>query len=78
MNEMRVVYGKGMLKVAVNICKVIVVSKSREYGELNVQLNGERMELGCFGYFRVDLSSDGINEGRTVAGALKNVSLKEE
>ena len=63
--------------------KVMEVSKSGEYGALNVQMNGENLEeLDCFWYLEVDLSSDGgmeaewkhrVGEGRQVAAALKNV-----
>ena len=59
------------------------LSKSGEYGALNVPLNGEKMEeLDCFRHMAVDLSSDGgmevewkhiVDEGRNVAGVLNNV-----
>ena len=59
-NEMGVVCGRRKLKVNVNKSKVMKVSKSGEYGALNVQLNGENLEeLDCFRYLGVDLSSDG-------------------
>ena len=36
------------------------MSKSEEYGALNMQLNGEKLdELDYFKYLGVDLSSDG-------------------
>ena len=62
-----------------NNCKVVKVSKSKEYGTLNVQLKGR---IGLFRYLGVALRLDGgmeaewkhrEGEGRKFAAALKNV-----
>ena len=48
------VCGRRKLKIDVNRSKVMKVYKSGEYGALNVQLNGEKMEeLDCVRYLSV-------------------------
>ena len=58
-NEIGVLCGRRKLKVNVNKSKDTKVSKSGEYGALNVQLNVEKLEeLDCIRYLRVDFSFD--------------------
>ena len=85
MNEFRSVCKRRKLVVNVGKSKVMRIGKNREENVLDVQLNDSRMEVDCYRYLGVDVSSDGrmneemshkIGEARKASGALQR--LEEE